>query len=45
VLGRPGKIDENAMLDSIALSLQVLPLALRGDFNEAMKRLHTPAKA
>jgi PTH1 family peptidyl-tRNA hydrolase len=44
VLGRPGKIDEGAMLDSIAVSLQVLPLALRGDFNEAMKRLHTPAK-
>ena len=44
VLGRPGKVDESAMLDSIACSLQVLPLALRGDFNEAMKRLHTPAK-
>lgn len=42
VLGRPGKIDENAMLDAIAASLQVLPLALRGDVNEAMKRLHTP---
>ena len=42
VLGRPGKIDENAMLDAIAMSLQVLPLALRGDLNEAMKRLHTP---
>jgi PTH1 family peptidyl-tRNA hydrolase len=42
VLGRPGKVDENAMLDAIACSLQVLPLAVRGDFNEAMKQLHTP---
>lgn len=42
VLGRPGKVDENAMLDAIACALQVLPLAVRGDFNEAMKQLHTP---
>jgi peptidyl-tRNA hydrolase, PTH1 family len=42
VLGKPGKIDENAMLDAIAASLQVLPLAVEGNFNEAMKRLHTP---
>jgi peptidyl-tRNA hydrolase, PTH1 family len=42
VLGKPGKVDENAMLDAIAMSLQVLPLAVEGNFNEAMKRLHTP---
>jgi PTH1 family peptidyl-tRNA hydrolase len=42
VLGRPGRSDENHMLDAIASSLGVLPLAVRGDFNEAMKRLHTP---
>lgn len=42
VLGKPGKLDENAMLDAIAASLQVLPLAVEGNFNEAMKRLHTP---
>ena len=32
----------DAMLDAIAMSLQVLPLAVEGNFNEAMKRLHTP---
>src|SRR5689334_15290130 len=41
VLGRPGVTDENAMLDAVGASLDVLPLVLRGDFNEAMKRLHT----
>jgi peptidyl-tRNA hydrolase, PTH1 family len=42
VLGRPGKVDEGALLDAIARTLHVLPLAASGDFNEAMKRLHTP---
>jgi PTH1 family peptidyl-tRNA hydrolase len=41
VLGRPSAADENAILDALARSLDVLPLALAGDFNEAMKRLHT----
>ncbi len=41
VLGRPGKDDEPAILRSISEALDVLPLAVRGDFNEAMKRLHT----
>lgn len=41
VLGRPSAADENAMLDAIAASLAVLPLAVHGDFSEAMKRLHT----
>ncbi len=41
VLGRPSSADEDAMLDAIARALDVLPLAVAGDFNEAMKRLHT----
>lgn len=41
VLGRPSATDEDAMLDAIARALNVLPLATAGDFNEAMKRLHT----
>ena len=41
VLGRPGVHDEDLILGAIAASLEVLPLALKGDFNEAMKRLHT----
>jgi len=42
VLGRAGAADEEAILGAVAASLDVLPLAVRGDFNEAMKRLHTP---
>ncbi len=41
VLGRPSVADEAAMLEAVARSLEVLPLAIAGDFNEAMKRLHT----
>jgi len=41
VLGRAGVDDENAILDAVGRSLDVLPLAVRGDFNEAMKKLHT----
>ena len=41
VLGRPSRVDEDAMLDAIARALQVLPLAVAGEFNEATKRLHT----
>jgi PTH1 family peptidyl-tRNA hydrolase len=44
VLGRPSAADENAILDALARSLDVLPLALAGDFNEAMKRLHTNSR-
>jgi PTH1 family peptidyl-tRNA hydrolase len=43
VLGRPSTQDEDAMLDGIARALDVLPLAVDGRFNEAMKRLHTSA--
>jgi len=42
VLGRPGKDDEAVMLRAIDDAINVLPLAARGDFNEAMKQLHTP---
>ncbi|HEX5962000.1 MAG TPA: aminoacyl-tRNA hydrolase [Rhodanobacteraceae bacterium] len=41
VLGNPSAADEDAMLGSIARALDVLPLLVAGDFNEAMKRLHT----
>jgi PTH1 family peptidyl-tRNA hydrolase len=41
VLGRPGVADENAILEAVGASLDVLPLAVRGEFNEAMKQLHT----
>jgi peptidyl-tRNA hydrolase, PTH1 family len=42
VLGRPGKDDEASMLRAVDDAINVLPLAVKGDFNEAMKRLHTP---
>ena len=42
VLGRPGRDDEAALLRAIDDAITALPLAVAGDFNEAMKRLHTP---
>lgn len=41
VLGRPGKDDESQIRRAIDDAIGVLPLAVNGDFNEAMKRLHT----
>jgi peptidyl-tRNA hydrolase, PTH1 family len=41
VLGRPGVADEQAIIGAVGASLDVLPLAVAGDLNEAMKRLHT----
>jgi PTH1 family peptidyl-tRNA hydrolase len=41
VLGNPSTVDEDRILDAITHALNVLPLAVAGDFNEAMKRLHT----
>lgn len=41
VLGKPSVADEEAMLDAIARSLDALPLIVAGEFNEAMKTLHT----
>ncbi|MDI9239001.1 aminoacyl-tRNA hydrolase [Lysobacter sp. LF1] len=41
VLGKPGADDEASILRAISDADDVLPLAVTGDFNEAMKRLHT----
>ncbi|MEO7931380.1 MAG: aminoacyl-tRNA hydrolase [Lysobacter sp.] len=42
VLGRPRPDDEAGILQAIDDAMDVLPLAVAGDFSEAMKRLHTP---
>lgn len=42
VLGRPGGEDEAKILRAIDDALAVLPLAVRGNFMDAMTRLHTP---
>ena len=41
VLGRPSAADEGAMLEAIGRSLDVLPLAAAGQFEAAMRQLHT----
>ena len=41
VLGRPGSDDDIMINRAIDDAIDVLPLAVQGDFNEAMKRLHT----
>lgn len=41
VLGRPSASDETAIIDSIARALDVLPLAVDGQFEKAMRQLHT----
>jgi len=41
VLGRPSATDEDAIMDGIGRAFDVLPLAVAGNFHEAMKRLHT----
>jgi PTH1 family peptidyl-tRNA hydrolase len=41
VLGRPGVADETAIITAVGAALDVLPLAVAGEFPEAMKRLHT----
>jgi PTH1 family peptidyl-tRNA hydrolase len=41
VLGRPSVADEKAMIGAVADALDVLPLAVRGEFPEAMTQLHT----
>jgi PTH1 family peptidyl-tRNA hydrolase len=45
VLGRPGKVDEVAIHDAIAVALVVLPQVLAGRIGDAMKTLHTPRLA
>ena len=44
VLGRPGLADEALILRAIGEAADVLPLAVQGQFSDAMTRLHT-AKA
>ena len=41
VLGRPGSDDDILINRAIDDAIDVLPLAVQGDFSEAMKRLHT----
>jgi peptidyl-tRNA hydrolase, PTH1 family len=41
VLGRPSPDDEAAMRESVDRAIGVMPLAVSGNFNEAMKTLHT----
>src|SRR6478672_1471952 len=41
VLGKPAAADESMILRSIDDAIDVLPLAVSGDVNEAMKRLNT----
>ena len=41
VLGRPSAQDEDAIVDGIARALDVLPLAVDGQFDKAMQQLHT----
>ncbi|MBB3227459.1 PTH1 family peptidyl-tRNA hydrolase [Luteibacter sp. Sphag1AF] len=43
VLGRPSATDEDAIMHGIGRAFDVLPLAVDGRFDEAMKRLHTKA--
>lgn len=42
VLGRPGRDDEAAILRAIDDAIGVLPLAVNGNYMDAMTRLHTP---
>ncbi|WP_115045732.1 aminoacyl-tRNA hydrolase [Xanthomonas arboricola] len=45
VLGRAGRDDDAAISAAVDAAIDVLPLALQGNFNEAMKRLHTSRDA
>ncbi len=42
VLGKPGRDDEAMILRAIDDAIDVLPLAVNGNFMDAMTRLHTP---
>ena len=42
VLGKPGRDDEAGILRAIDDSIGVLPLAMDGNYQDAMTRLHTP---
>ncbi|MGO4778636.1 aminoacyl-tRNA hydrolase, partial [Lysobacter sp. 2RAB21] len=41
VLGRPGKDDEAVILRAIDEAIDVMPLAVKGNFMDAMTQLHT----
>ncbi|HEY8586643.1 MAG TPA: aminoacyl-tRNA hydrolase [Rhodanobacter sp.] len=43
VLGRPSAPDEEAIIEAVGRALDVLPLAVAGQFDKAMQHLHTPA--
>lgn len=45
VLGRPQRADEDAIVDAVAAALDVLPLAVGGDFERAMHQLHSRREA
>ena len=42
VLGKPGRDDEASILRAIDDAIGVLPLAMDGNYQDAMTRLHTP---
>ena len=42
VLGKPGRDDEAGILRAIDDAIGILPLAMDGNFQDAMTRLHTP---
>jgi PTH1 family peptidyl-tRNA hydrolase len=42
VLGRPGSADEALILRAIGDAIDALPLAVQGNYQDAMTRLHTP---
>ena len=42
MLGRPGRDDEASILRAIDDAIDVLPLAVNGNYMDAMTRLHTP---
>ena len=42
VLGRASKDDDVLIGHAIEDAIDVLPLAVSGDYSEVMKRLHTP---
>ncbi len=41
VLGRPSKVDQDAILEAIARALELLPELVAGRFEEAMRKLHS----
>lgn len=44
VLGKPSKLDREAIEESIDRAVEILPLAIAGDVERAMHKLHTKPK-